>query len=262
MARKTIQGSICLAQKIRQKRNELGLTIEEAASRAGVGTKTWCRYEAGESIRSDKLKGVCKALNWLSLPGQDSNDGETPSLLEYKNHEAWSKYLEDAFGTGAAMSFAVGSDILLDHIKNDLEELAALPANAHIGQLDISRLRDDLPEQFLMLYNYDFLFRMKSVLIRMRARAKHGKSMIAHSVMEEMIFYLSSEETTVLMELSADEGGFADEISDYSSDWVFDLFDDMDIVTCLYSDMYIDLEHIYHFTHWFDYQFYIDAKAD
>ena len=123
-------------------------------------------------------------------------------------------------------------------------------------------LRDDLPEQFLMHYNYDFLFRMKSVLIRMRARAKHGKSMIAHSVMEEMIFYLSSEETTVLMELSADKGGFADEISDYSSDWVFDLFDDMDIVTCLYSDMYIDPEHIYHFTHWFDYQFYIDAKAD
>ena len=80
--------------------------------------------------------------------------------------------------------------------------------------------------------------------------------------MEEMIFYLSSEETTVLMELSADEGGFADKISDYSSDWVFDLFDDMDIVTCLYSDMYIDPEHIYHFTHWFDYQFYIDAKAD
>ena len=50
------------------------LTIEEAASRAGVGTKTWCRYEAGESIRSDKCKGVCKALNWLSLPGQESRN--------------------------------------------------------------------------------------------------------------------------------------------------------------------------------------------
>ena len=75
MARKTIQGSICLAQKIRQKRNELELTIKEAASRAGVGTKTWCRYEAGESIRSDKLKGVCKALNWLCLnPGKPSRD--------------------------------------------------------------------------------------------------------------------------------------------------------------------------------------------
>ena len=72
MTQKTIQGNADLAKQIRLRRSELGLTIEEAASRAGVGTKTWCRYEAGESIRSDKCKGVCKALNWLSLPGQEA----------------------------------------------------------------------------------------------------------------------------------------------------------------------------------------------
>ena len=49
MAQKTIQGNQVLARQIRSRRNELGLTIEEASSRAGVGTKTWCRYEAGES---------------------------------------------------------------------------------------------------------------------------------------------------------------------------------------------------------------------
>ena len=54
MAQKTIQGSKTLASQIKSRRNELGLTIEESASRAGVGTKTWCRYEAGESIRKDK----------------------------------------------------------------------------------------------------------------------------------------------------------------------------------------------------------------
>lgn len=68
MAQKTIQGNKELARQIKSRRNELGLTIEEAASRAGVGTKTWCRYEAGESIRMDKCKGVCKALNWGVLP--------------------------------------------------------------------------------------------------------------------------------------------------------------------------------------------------
>lgn len=50
MAQKTIQGSETLARQIKSRRNELGLTIEESASRAGVGTKTWSRYEAGESI--------------------------------------------------------------------------------------------------------------------------------------------------------------------------------------------------------------------
>ena len=68
MAQKTVQGSENLAKQIRSRRNELGLTIEEAASRAGVGTKTWSRYEAGESIRKDKCKGICRALNWQTLP--------------------------------------------------------------------------------------------------------------------------------------------------------------------------------------------------
>ena len=39
MASKSIQGSQELAKKIRSRRNELGFTIEEAAKRAGVGTK-------------------------------------------------------------------------------------------------------------------------------------------------------------------------------------------------------------------------------
>ncbi len=61
MPQKSIQGSKELGLKVKTRRNELGLTIEEAALRAGVGTKTWCRYEAGESIRRDKCKGICKA---------------------------------------------------------------------------------------------------------------------------------------------------------------------------------------------------------
>ena len=70
MAQKTIQGSETLARQIKSRRNELGLTIEESASRAGVGTKTWSRYEAGESIRKDKCKGICRALNRHTLPGR------------------------------------------------------------------------------------------------------------------------------------------------------------------------------------------------
>ena len=41
-------------------------------------------------------------------------------------------------------------------------------------------------------------------------------------------------------------------------DWVFDLFDDMDVVTCLYSNWYLTEDHIYHFKYWFDNQFYTD----
>ena len=165
MAQKTIPGNKFLAMQIKLRRNELGLTIEEAASRAGVGTKTWSRYEAGESIRRDKSKGICKALNWYSLPDQDEENSEQISVEEYKNHEAWSQFLNSEFGIRAAISFAAGSDILLDHIKEDMAELASMPVGTHIGQLDLSWLNGSLPEQFLMQYNYEFLYQMKSTLL-------------------------------------------------------------------------------------------------
>lgn len=258
MARKSIQSNENLAKRIRQRRKELGLTIEEAASKAGVGTKTWCRYEAGESIRSDKCKGICQALNWLAITEHDADNRF--SIDEYRTHVAWSSFLEKAFGAGAAFSFATGSDILLDHIKNDIQELSSLPDGTHIGQINVSWLQGSLPEQFLMHYNYDFLFRMKCILSQMRLRAKHGGSMAAHSVMEELIIYLCSEEAGALMELNADDGDGGEKELETSSEWVFDLFGDMDIITCLYCDMYLDPSHMYHFSHWFDHQFYNDRK--
>ena len=70
MNQHTIHGSEALAKQIKFRQNELGLTIEEAASRTDVGTKTWSRYKAGESIRKDKCKGICRALNRHTLPGR------------------------------------------------------------------------------------------------------------------------------------------------------------------------------------------------
>ncbi len=41
-------------------------------------------------------------------------------------------------------------------------------------------------------------------------------------------------------------------------EWVFDLFDDMDIVTLLYSNKYLTKANIYHFDHWTEEQFYMN----
>ena len=259
MAQKTIQGSETLARQIKSRRNELGLTIEESASRAGVGTKTWSRYEAGESIRKDKCKGICKALNWQVFPNQEGGENEGISIQEYKKHEAWSRFLENTFGDRAAMAFAAGSDILLDHIKEDMSELASMPAGSHIGQLKMSWLYGDLPEQFLPRYDYDFLYQLKCTLCELRARAKYGTSMEAHSVIEELLLYLCSEESTALIELSNGSDESEDEEDIYTEEWVFDLFDDMDIISFLYSDVYLVPNHPYHFSHWNDQQFYMES---
>lgn len=252
MVLQTIQGSELLAKQIKSRRHELGLTIEEAASRAGVGTKTWSRYEAGESIRKDKCKGICKALNWQAFPGQEKEENVDISIRKYRKHGAWSKFLETAFGVRAAMAFAAGSDTVLDYINEDILELASMPVGTHIGQLGISWLYGELPEQFLMYYDYNFLYQLKCTVCELRARAKCGASMEAHNVLEELAFYLCSKESAALIELTEE-----DEESRYTEDWVFDLFGDMDIITYLYSDMYLETDDTYHFCHWNDRQFYM-----
>lgn len=259
MAQRSIQGDQELGRKIRHRRNELNLTIEEAASRAGVGTKTWSRYEAGESIRRDKCKGICKALNWRDFPDGKS-DAEKKSLIEeYRDHEAWSQFLADNYGPGAAMAFAIGSDILLDYINQDQSDLASMPSGSHIGQLNTSFISGELPPQFLMRYDYEFLYNMKCVLLKLRRQAKHGMPIIAHSILEELIIYLCNEEAQAFIEI----GAGADELIDNehlnnSKDWVFDMFDDMDIITFLYSNVYLTEDHPFHFEYWSDQQFYMN----
>lgn len=258
MSQKVIQGTPKLAQAIRSRRLELGLTIEDAASRAGVGIKTWCRYESGESIRSDKVKGICKTLNWHAIPGEtDIGDAEF-NLDEYKKHEAWSNYICEQFGEAAAISFAIGSDIVLDYLEEDLNELSKMPQGTHVGQLPVSRTKDILPAQFLMRYDYEFLYHLKAVVVQLREMTRYGNQLLAHNVMQEIAIYLFVEESGFLMECMYPEME-ASGVSglDMWNEWAFDLFGDMDIVTHLYSDDYLPQDHAYHFVHWAERQFYV-----
>ena len=259
MTQKTVIGNEDLGRKIRSRRNELGLTIEEAASRAGVGTKTWYRYESGGSIRKDKYNGISKALNWRSFTLDGSEESKKNWIEEYKDHKAWSRFLADAYGEKAAVSFAAGSDILLDYIEQDLSDLASMPLDSHIGQLSTSFIKEELPAQFLMRYTYDFLYQMKCTLIQLRKRAYAGVAMTAHTVMEELAIYLCVQEAGMVVEIISDSDLMDDDVEfDFSEEWVFDMFDDMDLITFLYSDQNLYEDNSYHFVQWNTPQFYID----
>lgn len=257
MGQKSIKSSPELAEAIKRRRHELNLTIEEAASKAKIGTKTWCRYEAGESIRADKYKCICKALNWREVPCEDPEGGVKFDYDVYKNHEAWSQNIKETFGDIAAISFVIGSDILLDYIKEELNELSAMPNGTHIGQLNISQLEILLPSQFLMRYDYDFLYGLQATVIHLRSMAQTGNRMIAHSVLEELTLYLIVEEARYLIESMAptmEADGIA--YDDHWDDWIYELFDDDDLVVYLYSNCWIENEHPYHFDQWTKEQFW------
>lgn len=257
MPKESISGNTELGERLRARRLELKLTIAEAAKRADVGIKTWCRYEAGGSIRKDKCVGVCKALNWKTFPVGEHNSSEN-NIFNKDEFSAWSEYLENTFGKIAAFSFAVGSDMLIDDLNQDMEELSSMPKNTHIGQLPASLMEDYLPSQFLTEYNYDFLYCLKCEIVKLQRLAKANVPLIAHSVLEELVFYMSSKEAEIFAELSPEISKcFSEEETDYLNYWVFDMFDDMDIITLLYNDLYVDKDNSYHIDNWREKQFYM-----
>ncbi len=263
MGQQVIQGSKKLGEAIKARRQELGLTIEEAASKAGVGIKTWCRYEVGESIRRDKAKGICKTLNWNAFPGKNNDDEFAFNLEEYQNHEAWSQFICNRFGQAAAISFVVGSDIVLDYLNEDLNELSQMPRGTHVGQLPVSMMRDLLPKQFLMRYDYEFLYLLRYTLEKLRGAAHRSKRFLAHSVIEELALYICNEEAEFLMETmyaEMEEEGI-EGLGTWKG-WVCDLFADDDIGMFLYSDFYVTPDVSYYFDYWEKEQFYTGEEGE
>lgn len=72
----SIENNNNMSKLIKNRREELCLTIEQAAKKANVGTRTWSRYESGNPIRQDKIKGILVALRWSKFPDDEKTDVE------------------------------------------------------------------------------------------------------------------------------------------------------------------------------------------
>lgn len=243
-----------LGAAVRERRTTLGLSIEEAAAKAGIGTKTWSRYEAGAAIRQDKVRGLCKALGWSQLPEADGDVDETDEnwLLEIgEDHEAWSSALEENCGRACAATFAAGSDLLSDQANDDLTALAREPRGTHVGQLDASWLCDSLPPQFLTRYDYDFVYALKAAIGVLRKRFANG-SLVVESVIEELAVYLILSQADMFADFNQN---FFDEDDDWH-EWLGDILGDLDVEFFLYDCGWsLTPRMTYHFSHWLEAQF-------
>jgi hypothetical protein len=178
MPPRTYQSTVELGALIRSRREELELSIEQAAAAARLGSETWRRYEAGGAIRIDKVRAVCKALRWRALPvvGQ-AGDRRTEDLAKWwesaRHSEAYSEWIAREVGDACARVFAVGCDVAPDLMREDLEGLASLPRGTHIGELPFSSLENDLPHRWMMRYDYEFVYRFLSTIQNLARRAVH-----------------------------------------------------------------------------------------
>jgi transcriptional regulator with XRE-family HTH domain len=258
MAPRTKSGSTELASAIRERRVALNLSIEEAAAKAGVGAKSWSRYESGGAIRHDKARGVCRALGWSKLPGagMDSDDTDDDWLRNVDHgHRAWSEAINELYGRACAITFAVGSDLISDHLTDDLKALAEEPRGTHLGQLAASWLDDDLPPQFVPRYDYEFVYGLKASVDKLRQRFAHG-DLVAHTVLEELALYVIFGQAELLADM--DPTLFEDEGDDWR-EWLAGILGDLDIEFLLFtSGLALTPDFAYHFDHWDERQFYID----
>ncbi|MGY3517728.1 helix-turn-helix domain-containing protein [Micromonospora sp. PTRAS2] len=262
MAPRTKSGSAELAAAIRERRVALNLSIEEAAAKAGVGAKSWSRYESGGAIRQDKARGVCRALGWSKLPGDEKNPDHPADdwLREVDHsHRAWSEALGDLYGKACATTFAVGSDVIGDQLADDLGALTDQPRGTHLGQLAASWLDGELPPQFLPRYDYEFIYGLKAAVSRLRNRFAHG-DLVAHTVLEELALYLIFGYAEVLADMETTV--FDDETDDWR-DWLAGILGDLDVEFLLFtSGVMLTPDAAYHFDNWDKPQFYPREDAE
>ncbi|MGC4771383.1 helix-turn-helix domain-containing protein [Micromonospora sp. DT44] len=262
MPPRTTSGSTALASAIRERRIALNLSIDEAAAKAGVGAKSWSRYESGAAIRRDKVRGVCRALGWSKLPGDvhSSDKAEDDWLRKIdQSHDAWSEALNELYSQACATTFAVGSDLVHDHLADDLRALAEHPRGTHLGQLAASWFDGELPPQFLPRYDYEFVYELRAAVIRLRRRFAHG-DLVAHTVLEELALYLIFEEAELLADMSP---ALFDEEEDDWREWLAGILGDTDVELLLFtSDLALTPDVSYHFDHWNERQFYVTEGGE
>ncbi|PZE86846.1 hypothetical protein DEI91_00630 [Curtobacterium sp. MCBD17_032] len=241
-----------IGEAIRARRISLGHTVEVAATRAGVGAKSWARYESGASIRADKVRGVCRALGWASLEAAGAPVDDDDMLDVDDSHKAWSPPLAERLGDSAAAVFAVGSDLVYDTATDELRELARLPRGSHLGQLDVSWFVDELPAQFLTRYDYEFMFALRGAVRLLRERAAVSLP-TATSVLQELALAMILGQAEVFADTYP--ASFPDDEDSDWKEWFAELQEDTDALAAATSERPVSEQSVYHFDHWNEDQF-------
>ncbi len=190
-----------IGEDMRDRRRQLGLSVQQMAQLAGVTEQTWRNYEAGRTqVRGDKQEQVWDALGWhlptweerialtgiyddaptddLGVPPWD----KIPTMLAV----AYSPLLASTLGERAARCFALGSFLYHQAVEENLRDLALLPRGAHLGLLDESHIADTLPALWLTRYDYEFVFQMRAVAMDLTRRLHDGAPAPAEPLVRSM----------------------------------------------------------------------------
>ncbi|GAA3397530.1 hypothetical protein [Cryptosporangium minutisporangium] len=251
-----------LGAAIRGRRLELGLTIEQAALAAGVGSESWRRYELGKAIRVDKIRGVCRALRWQSLPAlaDDVSSAGTGTDTNWERVLEWDVYspqMAAVHGDPQARIFALGYQLLIEEqLKQDIAALSSRPRGSHLGELGGSAWLDRyLPKRWLTRYDYEFCYQVLAVATAVRNRLaapKEESVRIARCPLDAIMLYLIVEDGYSAFVFG--EGDNPANLVDVGA-WLLKLTgkDTNRAYAALYDDaVRVPVGDPWYFDHWFD----------
>jgi hypothetical protein len=182
-------------------------------------------------------------------------DVHHPFKFRYiKSSIAWSERIAAVYGKRAAGNFVLGSTLLLKDVNQALQTLASMPKGTHIG-MSSCPFKEMLPPQFLMEYNYEFIYGFKCVLLKIRQDAHTGRPLFAQTILEELVYsliFIYHRDFIAAYDMDAEVYSFEPDFQEETDpdDWYFDLLLDKDLLEVLYDYHQIPYEHAYHFENW------------
>lgn len=198
-----------------------------------------------------------------------------------RGSSVWSTTLAEEYGELAAFTMALGMDVLFDDIKETIEILAKAPTGATCYDYEDDLPWDcySIPEAFGRFYTVDFFRQLLKVIESIRECLITNGELVAHSVAEEMCIFLAVQHAWGVLSLEkvpqslfkigcyeqdviAETPELATDRSepigkDEAVDWVFDLFDDSDLLL-LYKLKSKDVDGV---AYWFEKRFWMDIPS-
>ncbi len=167
---------------------------------------------------------------------------------------SYSPLLADTLGVAGAHTFALGADLLREAMRENLEELAAMPRGTHLGQLEESAILDALPSRWTMRYDFEFVMHLYSQAEDLCDR------LVVHPIDAGQPLVRSVAEAMLLQRIFIVGGtvGAAQghtEAADRMRDWFQALAGtaDVDLVDPLFAVNYHPSpDELFHVDHWFD----------
>lgn len=184
--------------KIRDRRESLGLTQQEAARRAGLSLATWCRVEGGGdevAARASTVEAFEKVLK-LSKGGLNELRAgrEVSDSSTHRHDDEWVRQIAKSFNgfplsPRQAYKIAIASSGMEDDSVSGWDDYLA-------GQLAVSELHllNRLPDGVLFIVNAHWLNRFRALFVAIGDQICRGEVPHARCVAERVALWIAFQE--------------------------------------------------------------------